>query len=43
MGTSRNGMPIGVQLAAGRGHEARLLEVAFELEEAVGFARIQDA
>ncbi|MFL6155311.1 MAG: amidase [Marmoricola sp.] len=42
MGTSRNGMPIGVQIGAGRGHEARLLEVAYELEEAVGFARIQD-
>jgi amidase len=43
LGTSVNGMPIGVQLAAGWGHEARLLEVAYELEEAVGFARIQDA
>ena len=36
------GMPIGVQLATGRGHESRLLEVAYELEQAVGFARIQD-
>ncbi|RNL81074.1 amidase [Nocardioides marmorisolisilvae] len=43
LGTSRNGMPIGVQLGAGRGREARLLEVAYELEQAVGFARIQDA
>ncbi|HET6153765.1 MAG TPA: amidase [Marmoricola sp.] len=42
LGTSRNGMPVGVQIGAGAGHEARLLEVAFELEEAVGFARIQD-
>ncbi len=38
-----NGMPTGVQLATGYGHEARLLEVAYELEEAVGFARITDA
>jgi len=43
LGTGRNGMPIGVQLGTGRGHEARLLEVAYELEEAVGFARIADA
>jgi amidase len=42
LGTSSNGMPIGVQLATGWGHEARLLEVAYELEEAVGFARITD-
>jgi amidase len=41
--TGANGMPIGVQLGAGRGREARLLEVAYELEQAVGFARIQDA
>ncbi|MCZ4498796.1 MAG: putative amidase amiC [Marmoricola sp.] len=40
LATGRNGMPIGVQLGAGRGHEARLLEVAYELEEAVGFASI---
>jgi len=40
LATGSNGMPIGVQLATGRGHEARLLEVAYELEEAVGFARI---
>jgi len=43
LGTGRNGMPIGVQLGTGRGHEARLLEVAYELEQAVGFARIQEA
>lgn len=42
LGTGSNGMPIGVQIGAGRGRESRLLEVAFELEEAVGFARIQD-
>ncbi len=39
----RNQMPIGVQLGTVQGHEARLLEVAYELEEAVGFARITDA
>ncbi|RNL61112.1 amidase [Nocardioides marmoriginsengisoli] len=43
LGTSVDGLPIGVQLATGWGREARLLEVAYELEEAVGFARIQDA
>jgi amidase len=43
LGTSSTGMPIGVQLATGWGHEARLLEVAYELEEAVGFAKITDA
>lgn len=42
LATGSNGLPIGVQLATGRGHEARLLEVAYELEEAVGFARIHD-
>ena len=41
LATGRNGLPIGVQLATVQGHEARLLEVAYELEEAVGFARIQ--
>jgi amidase len=43
LATGSNGMPIGVQLATVQGHEARLLEVAYELEQAVGFARIQDA
>jgi amidase len=43
LATGRNGMPIGVQIGAGAGHEARLLEVAYELEDAVGFARITDA
>ncbi|MCX6398134.1 MAG: amidase [Propionibacteriales bacterium] len=42
LATGRNGMPIGVQVATGRGHEARLLELAYELEAAVGFARIFD-
>jgi Asp-tRNA(Asn)/Glu-tRNA(Gln) amidotransferase A subunit family amidase len=32
-----------VQIAASQGHEARLLEIAYELEAAQPFARIQDA
>ncbi len=43
MGTSSTGLPIGVQLAGPLGHDRRLLEVAFELEQARPFARIQDA
>jgi amidase len=42
MGTSTRGLPIGVQIAAARGYDRRLLEVAYELEEAQPFARIQD-
>jgi amidase len=42
LGRSSQGLPIGVQLAASQGHEARLLRVAYELEEASPFARIQD-
>ncbi|HET8602519.1 MAG TPA: amidase [Marmoricola sp.] len=42
MGADGDGMPVGVQLAAGRGHEARLLELAYALEEAQPFRRIQD-
>jgi len=34
MGTDANGMPMGVQFAAGHGMERQLLELAFELEEA---------
>jgi len=43
LATGSDGMPIGVQLATVQGREATLLEVAYELEQAVGFARIQDA
>jgi amidase len=43
MGTGANGMPIGVQVTSSQGQEARLLEVAYELEAARPFARIQDA
>jgi amidase len=42
LGRSSQGLPIGVQLAASQGHEARLLRVAYELEEASPFARIRD-
>ena len=42
MGMSTKGLPIGVHLAAERGHDRRLLQVAYELEEAQPFARIQD-
>ncbi|MBW2440675.1 MAG: amidase [Deltaproteobacteria bacterium] len=34
MGFSRNGLPIGCQFAAAYGQERRLLELAFEIEEA---------
>jgi amidase len=40
--TSSQGTPIGVQLATGMGGEARLLELAYELEEARPFARLTD-
>jgi amidase len=42
MGTSSGGLPIGVQLSAPRGYDRRLIELAYELEEARPFARIQD-
>jgi amidase len=34
LGRSASGVPVGVQVAAPFGHERRLLELAFELEEA---------
>jgi amidase len=34
MGFSRNGLPIGIQFATAYGQEKRLLEIAFEIEEA---------
>ncbi len=43
MGTSAEGLPIGMQLSAAQGYDRRLIELAFELEEARPFARIQDA
>ena len=38
---SAAGMPVGMMLSTVRGHEARLLELAFELEEARPWPRIQ--
>jgi amidase len=38
---SANGLPVGMMLTSPRGHEARLLELAYELEEAQPWARIQ--
>lgn len=40
MGAGANGMPIGIQLGAPQGREDRLLEVAYELEEARPFRRL---
>lgn len=42
LGTSSEGMPIGVHVSADHGGERTLLELAFELEAAKPFARIQD-
>jgi amidase len=41
LGESASGMPVGMMLAADVGREARLLELAFELEEARPWTRIQ--
>ena len=38
---SSAGLPVGMMLSSPRGHEARLLELAYELEEAHPWARIQ--
>ncbi len=40
---SATGMPVGMMLGAGVGQERRLLELAYELEEARPWARIQTA
>jgi amidase len=40
---SANGLPVGMMLSADRGQEVRLLELAYELEEARPWARIQDS
>jgi amidase len=42
LGTSANGLPIGVHLSGAHGDERTLLELGFELEEARPFRRIQD-
>jgi amidase len=39
---SANGLPVGMMLSADMGQEARLLELAYELEDARPWARIQD-
>jgi amidase len=43
MAQSANGLPVGMMLSADFGDEARLLELAYELEEARPWARIQDS
>ncbi|WP_439031538.1 amidase [Gordonia terrae] len=43
LGRAESGMPIGVHFAADLGQERTLLELAYELEAAQPFARIQDA
>ncbi|MFT4087198.1 MAG: amidase [Gordonia sp. (in: high G+C Gram-positive bacteria)] len=42
LGQSRSGLPIGIHFSADLGDERSLLEIAYELEEAAPFARIQD-
>ncbi len=42
MGTSTDGLPIGVHLSAAHGGERTLLEIAFALEEAKPWKKIQD-
>jgi amidase len=39
---SSKGLPVGMMLSADMGREARLLELAYELEEARPWARIRD-
>jgi amidase len=41
LATTANGLPQGMMFGAGAGREATLIELAYELEEAVPFARIQ--
>lgn len=42
MGLSRNGLPIGVHFSANHGAERSLLEIAYEIEQAQPWRRIQD-
>lgn len=42
LGTSDDGMPLGAMFSATQGNERVLLELAFELEQASPFPRIQD-
>jgi amidase len=41
LATSATGLPVGMMLSSPRGREARLLELAYELEEAYPWAKIQ--
>lgn len=43
LGRSEQGLPIGMMFASTVGHEARLLELAYELEQAQPWPRIRDA
>jgi amidase len=43
LGQSKSGLPVGIQFSADLGDERTLLELAFELEAARPYARIQDA
>ena len=43
MGQTADGLPIGVHFSAGHGDERTLLELAYEIEQVRGWARIQDA
>ncbi|MEH6446690.1 MAG: amidase family protein, partial [Oceanospirillaceae bacterium] len=42
MGTSDNGLPIGMQFSAGYGEDKTLLELAYELEEAKAWKHIHE-
>jgi amidase len=42
MGTSDNGLPIGMQFSAGYGEDQTLLELAYELEEAKAWKHIHE-
>jgi len=43
LGATASGLPIGIHFSAGHGNERSLLELAFEIERALPWRRIQDA